>query len=92
MPNLLHLVLSLVDDPRARAAFRGDPHGSLTDLDDLTGEDVAAVADLARVQVDPARAAALAPALDLRAGDDESPRAVAIRSLLRICDAADTVH
>ncbi|WP_436794770.1 hypothetical protein [Actinospongicola halichondriae] len=91
MTNLLHLVVALVDDPRARNEFREDPEASVADVDDLTGEDVTAVADLARVQVDPAREAVLAAVLDLRAGNDESPRAVAVRGLLALCDAADAL-
>lgn len=88
MTNLLHLVISLVDDPDARAAFRGDPEAAVADIDDLTGEDVAAVADLARVQVDPARTEVLLAAMEPRT-DDGSPHEAAIRSLSSICDAAD---
>lgn len=89
MTNLLHLVVSLVDDPEARERFRNDPEGALVDLDDLTGEDVAAVADVARVQVDPGHADVIVTALDPRVRGDESPRDVAIRSLVAICDAAE---
>ena len=89
MTNLLHLVVSLVDDPAAREGFRNDPDGALSGIDDLTGEDVAAVVDVVRAQVDPDRADALVQALDLRVDDGTAPRDAAIRSLLAICASAD---
>lgn len=89
MTNLLHLVVALVDDPDARAAFRDDPEAAVAGVDDLCVEDVAAVADLARRQVDPACADVLLASIDTR-NDDGSPRDSAVRSLLAICDAADT--
>lgn len=88
MTNLLHLVVALVDDPDARAAFRDDPEAAVAGLDDLSAEDVAAVADLARRQVDPALADVLLASIDIR-NDDGSPHEAAIRSLSSICDAAD---
>ncbi|MDZ7676561.1 MAG: hypothetical protein U5K30_16025 [Acidimicrobiales bacterium] len=90
MANLLSLIVSLAEDRDLRASFRADPDAALIGLDDLTGEDVAAATDLARVKVDPARASVLAITFDLRAGDDESERNVAIRALAQLCDAFDT--
>ena len=88
MTNLFHLVISLVDDPDARTAFRADPEAAVAGIDDLCGEDVAAVADLARTQVDPSRTHVLLAPMDVRT-DDGSPHEAAIRSLASICDAAD---
>lgn len=89
MTNLLHLVVSLVDDPAAREGFRSDPDGAVAGIDDLTGEDVAAVVDVVRARVDPERSDALVRALDLRIDDGTTPRDAAMRSLLAICTAAD---
>ena len=89
MTNLLHLVVSLVDDPTAREGFCNDPDAVLDGIDDLTGEDVAAVVDVVRNQVDPDRADALVRALDLRIDDGTTPRDAAVRSLLAICASAD---
>lgn len=89
MTNLLHLVVSLVDDPTAREGFRSDPDAAIDGIDDLTGEDVAAVVDVVRNQVDPDRADALVRALDLRIDDGTTPRDAAVRSLLAICASAD---
>lgn len=89
MTNLLHLVVSLVEDPRARENFRNDPDGALDGIGELTGEDVAAVIDVARIQVDPARADALTAAMHLRSDVDGSPHGVAIETLLAVCDAAE---
>ena len=88
MTNLLHLVVALVDDAEARARFRADPEAAVGGIEDLTAEDVAAVADLARTQVDPARAGVLLAPMDVRT-DDGSPHEAAIRSLASICDAAE---
>ncbi|MDE0802066.1 MAG: hypothetical protein OSA99_01965 [Acidimicrobiales bacterium] len=88
MTNLLHLVVALVDDADARARFRDDPEAAVDGIDDLTVEDVAAVADLARTQVDPARTDVLLAPMDVRT-DDGSPHEAAIRSLTSICDAAE---
>ncbi len=88
MTNLLHLVVSLVEDPAARQAFRDDPEAAVAGVDDLTGEDVAAVADVARVQIDPDLRPVLTTAMDVRTNDG-SPREAAIRALLAMCDAAE---
>ncbi len=89
MTNLLHLVVSLVEDPSVRQRFRDDPEGAVADIDDLSGEDVIAVVDVARIQVDPADAVVLTAAMNVRAGVDDSPRAVAIGTLLAIAEAAE---
>ena len=89
MMNLLHLVVSLVEDPTAREDFRNDPDAAVADIGELTGEDVAAVIDVARIQVDPAQADALTAAMHLRSDDDGSPRRAALETLLAVCDAAE---
>ena len=88
MTNLLHLVVALVDDPGARARFLADPDACVEGIADLSAEDVAAVADVARHQVDPGRAHVLLAAMDVRTGDG-SPHDAAIRALTSICTAAD---
>jgi hypothetical protein len=92
MTNLLHLVVSIVDDHATRDALRSDPDAVVDGVEDLTGEDVAAVADVARVQVEPARAELLAVALDPRPRVGETPYAAAIRMLVQLCDAADAAE
>ena len=91
MGNLLRLVLALTEDEAARRRFRTDPDEDLDGLDDLTGEDVAAVVDLVRVQVDPALAERLTVVLSTRPAGEPDPRTVAVRSLLAVCDALDEV-
>lgn len=90
MGNLLHLVVALAEEPDVRRTFRADPDAALVDLDGITGEDVAASADLARIQVEPELADRLTSTLDLRARDGETDRDVAVRALLAICDALES--
>lgn len=88
MTNLLHLVVSLVEDPAARQSFRDDPAAAVAGVDDLTGEDVVAAAAVARIQVDPAFEHVLTAAMDVRT-EERSPHEAAIRALLTVCDSAD---
>ena len=89
MANLLRLIVELVEEPDVRRAFRADPEGALAAFDDLTGEDVAAAADVARVQVDPRIAERMTEVLGVRAPGEHDSRA-AIRALLALCDATET--
>lgn len=89
MGNLLRLIVELAEDGGARAAFRRDPDAVLAGFDDLCGEDVAAVLDIARVQVEPAVADRLTDTLAASAGRGETPRAAAVRSLLALCDSVE---
>jgi hypothetical protein len=89
MANLLRLIVGLVEDEEARQTFRADPSGALDGFDDLSGEDVAAAADLARVQVDPRIAERITDALGVRQPAADDPRSVAVASILALCDAAD---
>jgi hypothetical protein len=89
MANLLRLIVGLVEDEGARRTFRADPSGALDGFDDLTGEDVAAAADLARVQVDPRIAERITAVLGVRQPASEDPRSSALASILALCDAAD---
>lgn len=89
MANLLRLIVDLVEDEDVRSAFRTDPDLSLADFDDLCGEDVAAAVDVARVQVEPVLAERLTRTLATSPGRGETPRDVARRSLLSVCDAVE---
>lgn len=89
MGNLLQLVVALAEDDTARDAFRSDPDAALAGLGDVSAEDVAAVVDVARVQVRPDLAQKLLASLELwyRAGEENHE--LVRRALLGICDAVE---
>jgi len=89
----LRFVLRLAEDQAARDRLRADPEGVLAaevaGAGDLTGEDVAAVADVARRRVDPDVAARLEVPEPARPVGAETPRDAAVRLLVGLCDALD---
>ena len=89
MANLLRLIVGLVEDDSARRTFRADPSGALAGFGDITAEDVAAAADLARVQVDPRIAERITAVLGLRLPSGDDHREPAVAPLLALCDAAE---
>ena len=88
MANLLRLIVELAEDADARASFRDDPDAALADFEDLCGEDVAAVVDVARIQVDPKIAERLTDVLRASSGA-QRPFDAAVAAMLSLCDAVE---
>jgi len=91
--DLLRYVLGLTDDPAARERLRADPDGvvaaEVDDHEDLTGEDVEAVAAAVRGRVRQRVAAGVVVPRPARPVGGETPRDAALRSLVALCDALD---
>ena len=91
--DLLRFVLDLAGDQGARDRFRGDPAGVLDDevddADEVSGEDVEAVAEVVRRRADRHQADRVAVPAPARPVGAESPRDAALRLLVGLCDALD---
>jgi len=89
----LRFVLDVAADQERRDRFRADPHRVLdAEVDgsaDLTGEDVAALAEVLRARVAPPVAARVDVPEPPRPVGDETPRDAAVRLLVGLCDALD---
>jgi len=93
MADPLRFVLALAGDQGARDRFRADPAGVLDrevdGADDVSGEDVEAVAAVVRTRVDPALAERVVVPEPVRPVGAETPRDAALRVLVGLCDALD---
>lgn len=93
MADLLRFVLRLAGDEGARARLRAEPEAVLAaevdDADQLTGEDVEAVAEVVRRGLEPARAEHVEVPQPVRPVGEETPLDAAVRVLLGLCDTLD---